>query len=180
MAVNLCQASTLTTRSNVHDASHGARTGKKRHGISDLPFAHWNVDSRKWRIQFVPSLLAWAGAQGDPFGTNSQMVDEVAVIWQRIYPAIVLDDTKKYIVLRIVRTFVTFPSPNRHAYICFQCENTLNNWRSDIGKAGHRAVLKLLRTGDPKFDTTEGRAGYITEQLDGLRYVYKYPDATVS
>jgi hypothetical protein len=109
MAVNLCQlASTLPTRSNGHDG-HGARTGKKRLGVSDLPFADWNVDSRNWRTQFLPSLLAWAGTQRDPFGTKSQMHDEVTAIWERIFPAIVLDDARKLSVLRVVvRTFVTF------------------------------------------------------------------------
>ena len=56
----------------------------------------------------------------------------------------------------------------------------LNNWRSDIGKAGHRVVLELWCTRDPRYDSVQGRVEYVVEQLDGLRFVYKHPDATVS
>jgi hypothetical protein len=84
---------------------HGTRTSRKKYAVSDLPFTHRDIDTRKWRTQFVPSLLAWAGTQGDPFGTNCQMSDEVTTLWQRIYPTIILNDTRKSIVLGVVRIF---------------------------------------------------------------------------
>ncbi|KAN0107510.1 hypothetical protein V8E52_010028, partial [Russula decolorans] len=59
------------------------------------------------------------------------------------------------------------------------CENTLNNWRSDIGKAGHHAVVELWYLDFLRFDTAEARADYVAEQLDGLRFVYRYPDAAI-
>ncbi|KAF8490335.1 hypothetical protein F5888DRAFT_1638128 [Russula emetica] len=144
MGVNLHAGSTSTTGNNNNNngPKHGTSSPKKKYAVSDLPFAHWDVDSRKWRTSFIPSLLAWAGTQGDPFGANSQMTDEVTALWQRLYLAIVLNDARTSIVLSV-------------------CENTLNNWRSDIGKAGHRAILELWLTRDPRFDTTQGRAEYI-------------------
>ena len=106
MGVSLSQASTPPTTGNNSNNGRGARTtGRKKYAVSDLPFAHWDIDSHKWHNQFVPSLLAWAGTQGDPFGTNSQMVGEVATLWQRLYPAIILNDTRRCIILSVVRTF---------------------------------------------------------------------------
>lgn len=56
----------------------------------------------------------------------------------------------------------------------------LNNWRSDMGKAGHRVVSSVW-LGDPKLLTSaEGRANYVSNMLKDLRYVYKTPDGTVS
>jgi hypothetical protein len=104
MGVNLHAGSTSTTGNNNNNGpKHGTSSRKKKYAVSDLPFAHWDVDSRKWRTSFIPSLLAWAGTQGDPFGTNSQMTDEVTALWQRLYPAIVLNDARTSIVLSVVR-----------------------------------------------------------------------------
>jgi hypothetical protein len=105
---------TQTTRTgnntNGHRAGHSnnnnnGRGTRKKFAISDLPFTHWNVDSRKWRLIFVPSLLAWAGTQSDPFGTNSQMTDEVTALWERVYPAIALNDERMSVVTSVVCTF---------------------------------------------------------------------------
>ena len=95
--------------SSNNNSGRGAR--KKKFGISDLPFTHWDKDSRKWRVSFVPLLLAWAGTQPDPFGTNSQMADEITTLWQHVYPAIVLNDTRLSVILSVVRTF---PEPSYH------------------------------------------------------------------
>ena len=92
---------------NNNNGRHGS-TRKRKFGISDLPFVHWDMDSRKWRLSFVPSLLAWAGTQCDPFGTNSQMSDEVTMLWERIYPAIILDDTRTSVILSVVCIFPFF------------------------------------------------------------------------
>ena len=92
-----------TGRSNNDNNGRGAR--KRKFGIPDLPFAHWDIDSRKWCISFVPLLLAWAGTQRDPFGTNSQMADEVAALWEHVYPAIVLNDTRLSVIISVVRMF---------------------------------------------------------------------------
>jgi hypothetical protein len=61
----------------------------------------------QWRTSFIPSLLSWAGAQDDPFGTNCRLAmnlsDEVVNIWERVYPGSKLDDDGKLIVLFVVR-----------------------------------------------------------------------------
>jgi len=56
----------------------------------------------------------------------------------------------------------------------------LNNWCSDIGKAGHCAILDLWYMYDPRFNSTQEHAEYVTKQLDGLCFIYKYPDSAVS
>ncbi|KAN0112043.1 hypothetical protein V8E52_007960 [Russula decolorans] len=88
------------------------------------------------------------------------MANEVTTLWERVYPAIVLNDARLAVILSV-------------------CENTLNNWRSDIGKAGHRAVVELWYLDFLRFDTAEARADYVAEQLDGLCFVYRYPDAAI-
>ena len=106
MGVNLHLASTPTIGNN-KNKGRGAR--KKKYGVTDLPFTHWDTDSRKWRTSFIPSLLAWAGTQVDPFGTNSQMAEEVTALWEHVYPVIVLNDERTSIVLSVV---CTFPEPS--------------------------------------------------------------------
>jgi hypothetical protein len=110
MGVDLHLAPTPTMKSN-NNNNNGHRTRKKKYAVSDLPFGHWDADSRKWRTCFIPSLLAWAGAQADPFGTNSQMVDEITALWPRIYPTIVLNDARTSTILGVVRMF---PEPSWH------------------------------------------------------------------
>ena len=47
--------------------------------------------------------------QSDPFGTNSQMADKVSALWERVYPAIVLNDLQTSIILSAV---CTVPEPS--------------------------------------------------------------------
>src|ERR1700679_474916 len=96
-----------SSSNNNNNDGHGAR--KRKFAISDLPFAHWDIDSRKWRVSFVPLLLAWAGTQHDPFGMNGQMADEVTALWEHVYPAIMLNDMRLSVILSVVRTF---PEPS--------------------------------------------------------------------
>jgi hypothetical protein len=89
------------------------RTTKLRYTQADLPFPR-DRDSDgqggdyllRWRTSFLPSLLSWAGAQDDPFGTNCRLsmnfATEVANIWARVYPESTLDDDGKWIVLSVV------------------------------------------------------------------------------
>ena len=56
----------------------------------------------------------------------------------------------------------------------------LNNWRSDIGKAGHHGVTDFWLGDTQSFVLAEDRAEYVSDALTGLRFVYKYPDETVS
>lgn len=56
----------------------------------------------------------------------------------------------------------------------------LNNWRSDIGKAGHRVVTEFLRSDPNSFASAKDCAEHVSDLLVGLRFVYKSPDKTVS
>jgi hypothetical protein len=66
---------------------------KQRYTTADLPFPRGGRHIQIWRKVFVPTLLAWAGSQEDPFGTNGQMGGEIEKIWKQIYPTITLDET---------------------------------------------------------------------------------------
>jgi hypothetical protein len=61
-----------------------------------------------------------------------------------------------------------------------QCESSLNSWRSKIGKAGYHAVVDLWESDPEKFGTTESHKEYIADALDGVCFMYKYPDEMVS
>jgi hypothetical protein len=89
------------------------RTTKQRFRQADLPFPRdrdlggLNGDYiYRWRSSFLPSLLSWAGAQDDPFGTNCRLSMnfsvEVTNIWARVYPESILDEDERQIVLSVV------------------------------------------------------------------------------
>ena len=52
----------------------------------------------------MPQLCAWAGSIGDPFCANKKMVNEIDVLWERVFPDVVLEDADKPVVLKVVRT----------------------------------------------------------------------------
>lgn len=88
-----------TTESTV---ARSVRVRKPRYNVADLLFPAGGKHLQIWRKSFVPSLLAWAGSQGDPFGANGKMNTEIKVIWQRIYPALLLSNDS-YEVLQHMR-----------------------------------------------------------------------------
>ena len=63
------------------------------------------ITRKSWGKLFVPQLCAWAGSIDDPFGANSKLNDEIDVLWERVYPDIVLENADKPVVLKHVRTF---------------------------------------------------------------------------
>ncbi|KAI9442593.1 hypothetical protein H4582DRAFT_2073157 [Lactarius indigo] len=109
-----------------------------------------------WRRVFLPQLHGWAGTQEDPFGANCQMEGEIVNIWKRTFPSVPLDQRNREIVLNV-------------------CDNALNNWRSDIGKAGYHAVSDLWE-GDSQFSSEEDIVAYVSDNLMDLRFVYRFPD----
>ncbi|KAH9954723.1 hypothetical protein BGW80DRAFT_1467625 [Lactifluus volemus] len=133
---------------------------RTRPTMSDLPFppAESNKNMEKWRKTFVPALLSWAGRQIDPFGTNSMIQEPAEDIWFSTFPDVALDDTKLGIVMAVV-------------------ENTLNNWHSDMGKSGYRAVMDMWLEDPVTFGDAEACAEYVEIALDKLRFVYRDPDA---
>jgi len=60
-----------------------------------------------------------------------------------------------------------------------QCETTLNSWRSDIGKAGHHAVVELINLDPLEFDTVESCKQYVANAIDRVHFIYRYPNELV-
>jgi hypothetical protein len=60
-----------------------------------------------------------------------------------------------------------------------QSSNTMSNWRSDIGKAGHQVVIDLFDSNQEIYPSKEDRAAYVAHALKGLRFVYGSPDSEV-
>ncbi|KAH9024687.1 hypothetical protein EDB85DRAFT_2292499 [Lactarius pseudohatsudake] len=149
---------TGTTSSKGSQDSKPKSTRKPRPTVMDLPLPRTGRHLQNWRKKFVPLLISWAGSQADPFGTNNRIDGAVASVWKRVYNDIVIGDAEMDIVVIVA-------------------ENTLNNWRSDIGKAGYRAVLDLWDTKPSDF-SSEDRAQCVAENLNNFQFLYKSPDAT--
>ena len=56
----------------------------------------------------------------------------------------------------------------------------LNNWRSDIGKAGHSVVVNFWNEHADLYSTPEERVVYVKSSLHEMRFVYRYPNMPVS
>ncbi|KAI9456209.1 hypothetical protein F5148DRAFT_1377964 [Russula earlei] len=54
-------------------------------------------------------------------------------------------------------------------------ENTLNNWRSEMGKAGYRVVSQTFSNSN-LFPHAVDREEYVADALRDLTFVYKHPD----
>ncbi|KAI9439683.1 hypothetical protein H4582DRAFT_2056409 [Lactarius indigo] len=93
-------------------------------------------DVHTWRKTFLPLLHGWAGTQADPFGANCQMEGQIVNIWKCAFPSVALDQHDREIVLNV-------------------CDNVLNNWRSDIGKAGYHAVSVLWKQESTRFSSAK-------------------------
>ena len=106
------QASTGSHSGSTGDGRPVRHPSKKmRYTQADLPFPPTRIIEClfRWQTSFLPSLISWAGAQDDPFGTNSRLAaasfsEEVVKIWECIFPDIPLDDSddNTLIVLGVV------------------------------------------------------------------------------
>ncbi|KAI9429431.1 hypothetical protein H4582DRAFT_2065259 [Lactarius indigo] len=76
-------APTWVSRGRTKPAVASVKSGHKKAMVADLPFPD-RKNSRIWRKSFVPLLIAWAGSQLDPFGTNSKVREEAEVVWSNI------------------------------------------------------------------------------------------------
>lgn len=56
----------------------------------------------------------------------------------------------------------------------------LNNWRSDMGKAGHGAIVDIWNDNGSMFLTPKDRADFVETSLKGMYFVYEHPDAKVN
>ncbi|KAI9455129.1 hypothetical protein F5148DRAFT_1377533 [Russula earlei] len=125
----------------------------------DLPLQHGSVDNQTWRKVFIPLLLAWAGSLEDPFSVNSQIHSEAAKLWARVFSE-QLSQEDLSTVMRVA-------------------ENTLNNWRSEMGKAGYRVVSQTFSNSN-LFPHAVDREEYVADALRDLTFVYKHPDDKAS
>ncbi|KAH9017259.1 hypothetical protein EDB84DRAFT_1629141 [Lactarius hengduanensis] len=136
------------------------KSGRKKTMVTDLPFPDRKIGPI-WRKSFVPSLIAWAGSQPDPFGANSKVEGEAEVVWGRVFPAAALDKEACEILMGVA-------------------ENVLNNWRSDIRKAGISAITELwsqkAMDKEVSFSSPEHHAVYVTNSLTKMNFMYKDPD----
>ena|SRR6267154_6215122 len=78
---------------------------KQRYTVADLPFPRGGRYTQIWHKVFVPNLLAWAGSQDDPFGSNGQVHTEVTNIWKHVFPSIPLKDTDMDILIYVVCSY---------------------------------------------------------------------------
>jgi hypothetical protein len=80
-------------------------------------------------------------------------------------------------VLRVLLSWIQLKGPWGTLTLALQCENTLNSWRSDLGKAGYAAVHEFWQANPIAYSSGKARAAYVEQALSGLRYVFRDPDA---
>lgn len=63
------------------------RFRRKKGTVAQLPLPSTPAHLARWQKQFRQTLIEWAAAQADPFGTNSLLTKDVVLfIWERIFP----------------------------------------------------------------------------------------------
>ena len=83
------------------DKSLAPIRGRQKFMVSDLPFPGGRT--AYWRKYFVPPLIAWAGSQVDPFGTNNNIGSEATRLWKTVLPTIILEQRHCDILTGVVR-----------------------------------------------------------------------------
>jgi hypothetical protein len=108
MGANFNTATSLPTAGDSDSAVTHPRSRKIRPAIRDLPFPRGGIYIQLWRTSFVPSLLAWAGAQVDAFGINGKLesMKQIGVIWRSVFPDLKLDNEEENIVVYVVRPLI--------------------------------------------------------------------------
>jgi len=81
---------------------HSPRSLKQKYKVADLPLPEDAAYFENWRKTFMPSLLAWAGAHGDPFRVSSELYTAVPHIWERVFPRLPLLDCDLLTVVKVV------------------------------------------------------------------------------
>ena len=74
--------------------------GHQKFMVSDLPFPGGRT--LYWQKYFIPPLVAWAGSQPDPFGTNPGVESKAVLIWNRVLPTIILDQKDRETLVGMV------------------------------------------------------------------------------
>jgi hypothetical protein len=151
---------------------------KQKYTTLDLPYPPGGKNSENWKL-LNAMVISWAGAQDDPFSTNGRLDTDIDTLWESVFPGSTLDLQGRRRALVVVR--LLFWDSAEHVIIkTFKCGNSLNNWRSDIGKAGHQAALSMLHASGKYPHDKEGCMKVISDALYDLRFIYEKPDDKVS
>jgi hypothetical protein len=104
MGMNLVPAvsSSHTRVGNSNPNNKRGTTRKLNPTTHDLPLPSEYLPN--WGKILVPQLCAWAGSLDDPFCANKKMNNEIDVLWEHVFPDIILEDADKPVVLKVVRT----------------------------------------------------------------------------
>ncbi|KAN0125644.1 hypothetical protein V8E52_000851 [Russula decolorans] len=154
MGVQITQVNSTT---NDSDATANRKNGRKqKYTTLDLPYPPGGKNSENWKL-LNAKVISWAGAQEDPFGTNGRLDTDIDTLWESVFPGSALDVQGQKCALVV-------------------CGNSLNNWRSDIGKAGHQAVLSMLYASRKYPHDKAGCKKLISDALYNLHFVYEKPD----
>lgn len=63
---------------------------KQKYTTSDLPYPPGGKNSDNWKL-LNAMVISWAGAQEDPFGTNSRLDTDIDMLWESVFPGSTLD-----------------------------------------------------------------------------------------
>ncbi len=108
MGMKLVTAPSQAQAGNSDPGTNTGRRGRTRKlnpTTFDLPLPPGPEYLSKWGKTLLPQLYAWAGSIDDPFCANTKMAEEVDVLWERVFPDIVLEEAAKPVVLKVVRAF---------------------------------------------------------------------------
>ena len=73
------------------DATANRKNGRKQKFTTlDLLYPPGGKNSECWKL-LNAALISWAGAQEDPFGTNSKLDTKVDMLWENIFSGSTLD-----------------------------------------------------------------------------------------
>jgi hypothetical protein len=65
-------------------------SGRQKYTTLDLPYPPGGKNSENWK-RLNGMVISWAGAQEDPFGTNSRLDININVLWESAFPGSTLD-----------------------------------------------------------------------------------------
>ena len=82
-----------------HPSHRNAR--RPRPTILNMPFPDGGNHDQMWKI-FSTTLIGWARAQEDPFGTNGKLDQEIDQIWSTLFPGNVLDGVGREVAVTVV------------------------------------------------------------------------------
>jgi hypothetical protein len=100
MGVQITQVNSTAKDS---DATANHSNGRKqKYTTLDLPYPPGGKNSENWKL-LNAMLIAWAGAQEDPFGTNGRLDTDIDTLWESVFPGSELDVQGRKRALVVVR-----------------------------------------------------------------------------